>query len=149
MGSLALPSSGHVYTDTDTVISSVETHAVYWPVLQPLWQAANAGTLSIVSSELSLMETLIGPLRSGDMALLMAYEQVFQASEMHLVPISQSILREAARLRATIPALRTPDALHAATAAITGCTVFLSNDVGFRRIAGLPVVILDEVVAAP
>jgi predicted nucleic acid-binding protein len=138
-----------VYTDTDILIYSVETHAVYWSVLQPLWQAARAGGLSIVSSELALMETLIGPMRAGDRVLLTAYEQVFQAPEMLLVPISQSVLREAARLRATIPALRTPDALHAATAALVGCGLFLSNDVRFRRIAGLPVVILDEVVAAP
>jgi predicted nucleic acid-binding protein len=124
-----------VYTDTDILIYSVETHAVYWSVLQPLWQAARAGSLSIVSSELALMETLIGPMRAGDRVLLTAYEQVFQAPEMLLVPISQSVLREAARLRATIPALRTPDALHAATAALAGCGLFLSNDVGFRRIA--------------
>jgi hypothetical protein len=44
MGSLALPSTGLVYTDTDILIDSVETHAVYWSVLQPLWQAAQAGT---------------------------------------------------------------------------------------------------------
>jgi hypothetical protein len=69
MGSLALPSSGFVYTDSDIIIYSVETQPVYWPVLQPLWQAAKAGALSIISSELALMETLIAPLRSGDTVL--------------------------------------------------------------------------------
>jgi len=68
---------------------------------------------------------------------------------MRLQPTTQSVLREGARLRATIPALRTPDALHAASAALANCTMFLSNDAGFRRIPGLPVVILDEVLAAP
>jgi predicted nucleic acid-binding protein len=149
MGSLALPSSGHVYADTDTLIYSVETHPRYWPLLQPLGQAAKGGTFSIVSSELALMETMIGPLRSGDTMLLTAYEQVFQSSEMHLLPISQSILKEGARLRATIPAFRSPDALHAASATLAGCVQFLTNDVGFRRVPGLPVIILDEVLAAP
>ena len=95
------------------------------------------------------METLIGPLRSGDTVLPTAYEQLFQSRELHLMPISQGVLREGARLRATVPALRTPDAVHAATGTIVGCTMFLSNDVGFRRVPGLPLVILDEVVAAP
>jgi predicted nucleic acid-binding protein len=149
MGSLALPSAGLVYMDSDILIYSVETHAVYWPVLQPLWQAARASTFSIVSSELALMETLIGPLRNGDTVLVTAYEQVFQSPEMRLMPISQAILREGARLRATIPALRTPDALHAATGTFAGCALFLTNDVGFRRVPGLAVVILDEVMAAP
>lgn len=136
-------------TDSDIIIYSVETHAIYWPLLQPLWQAARAGSLSIFSSELALLETLIGPLRSGDTLLLNAYEQVFQAPEMRLLPISQAVLRDAAHLRATIRALRTPDALHAASALLASCALFLTNDVGFRRVPRLPVVILDEVLAAP
>ncbi|HEV3344661.1 MAG TPA: PIN domain-containing protein [Pirellulales bacterium] len=60
------------------------------------------------------------------------------------MPITQSALREAARLRATIPALRTPDALHAATALISGSACFVTNDKTFRRIPGLPVILLDD-----
>jgi predicted nucleic acid-binding protein len=149
MGSLALPSSGLVYADSDIIIYSVETHRVYWTILEPLWQAAKAGSFTIVTSELALMETQIGPLRSGDALLQTAYEQVFQSAEMRLLSISLGVLREAARLRATIPGLRTPDALHAATAALAGCIMFLSNDVGFRRVPSLPLVLLDEVLAAP
>jgi predicted nucleic acid-binding protein len=149
MGSLALPASSLVYTDSDIIICSVETHAAYWPVLQSLWQAARAGSLAITSSELTLMETLIGPLRSGDEILQSAYQQVLQSPEVCLLPISQAVLGEAARLRAGIVALRTPDALHAATATLAGCTRFLTNDIGFRRIPGLPVVLLDEVLAWP
>ncbi|HEY8503718.1 MAG TPA: PIN domain-containing protein, partial [Gemmataceae bacterium] len=116
MGSLTLPSSGLVYLDTQVVIYSVETHATYWPLLQPVWQVAQAGTFQLVSSELTLMETLVGPLRSGDSVLQAAYEQLFQSPEIRLLPITLPIPREAARLRAATPALRTPDALHAATA---------------------------------
>jgi predicted nucleic acid-binding protein len=48
---------------------------------------------------------------------------------------------------ATAPrSLRTPDALHAATGGSCGCTLFFTNDVGFRRVPGLPVVILDDVL---
>jgi hypothetical protein len=37
----------------------------------------------------------------------------------------------------------------AATATLASCAVFLSNDVGFRRVPGLSGVIFDEVLAAP
>lgn len=148
MGTLALPGSGEVYLDSDILIYSVETHARYWPLLEPLWQTAKAAIFSIISSELAVLETLVGPLRSGDSLLLTAYDQVFQAPEVSLVPISRGILHEAARLRATIAGLRTPDAIHAATGS-GRCVMFLTNDVGFRRVPGLPVVILDEVLATP
>ena len=84
MGSLTIPASGLVYADTQAVIYSVETHAPYWSLLQPLWQAAQAGSITIVSSELTLMETLVGPLRNGDTLLLTAYEQLFRSVEMRL-----------------------------------------------------------------
>jgi predicted nucleic acid-binding protein len=147
MGSLTLPSSGLVYLDTQVVIYSVETHAAYWSLLEPLWQVAQAGAIEIVSSELTLMETLIGPLRSGDVVLQTAYEQLFQSSEMRLLAITQEVLREAARLRAGIRALRTPDALHAAPALLSGCALFLTNDDGYRRIPGLPLAVLRDALS--
>jgi predicted nucleic acid-binding protein len=44
--------------------------------------------------------------------------------------------------------LKTPDAIHAATALREGCTLFLTNDAQFRTIANLPVTVLQEVLTA-
>ena len=94
------------------------------------------------------METLIMPIRNSDTFLVNAYEQLLRSPQMQLIPISQTVLREAARLRAITPTLRTPDAIHAATTITSGCTQFLTNDRQLQTIANLPVVILDEVLAA-
>jgi len=140
---MSLPPSGLVYLDANSIIYSVEKHPVYWPLVEPVWTAAKKGTIEIVSSELALMETLVGPLKSGDVALAQAYEQLFQQAQTRLVPITQAILREAARLRATTK-LRTPDAIHAATSEDAHCALFVTNDVSFRGTAGLNVVVLDD-----
>ena len=94
------------------------------------------------------METLVGPLKRGDTALARAYEQLFHQVQTRLFPITHSVLREAAQLRATTR-LKTPDALHAATARQAGCVLFVSNDTGFRGVAGLPVEILDDFLRTP
>jgi hypothetical protein len=91
VGSLKLPTSGLVYFDSQAVIYSVETHADYWPLLQPVWEAAEAGTFEIVSSGLLLLETLVGPLRSGDQDLVTAYEQLVKSPEMRLLPIRDPV----------------------------------------------------------
>jgi predicted nucleic acid-binding protein len=143
LGTLTLPTSGLVYLDANAVIYCVEKHPVYWPLLQPLWLAAKGKTIEIVSSELTLMETLISPLKSGDTILVNTYEQLFQQAQTRLLPITQDILRVAARLRATTK-LKTPDAIHLATAQLVGCVLFVTNDAGFRGIATLPLVILDD-----
>jgi predicted nucleic acid-binding protein len=123
--------AGLVYLDANPIIYSVEKHPAYWPLLEPLWQAAKGKNIEIVSSDLVLMETLTGPLKSGDTALATSYEQLFQQAQTRLLPITHPILREAAQLRATTK-LRTPDALHAATAQQVSSVQFITNDVGFR-----------------
>ncbi len=120
MGSLTLPAAGLVYADAQIVIYSVDRHPVYAPVCDPLWQATQAGTVTVVSSELTLLETLVGPLRSGDAVLATRREAVWSQPNTRLIPVTQEVLREAARLRAGIPRLRTPDAIHAATAQRSG-----------------------------
>jgi predicted nucleic acid-binding protein len=147
MGTLNIPASSLVYVDTSPVIYSVEKFPEYVPLLAPLWLKLQAGEIEIVSSELILMETLVLPLRNSNSILINAYEQLLISSEMRLIPINQSILRQAANLRAATN-LKTPDAIHAATALSVNCNQFITNDKGLRNIPGLPVVILSEVLAS-
>ncbi len=145
MGTLILPVSGIVYVDTSPVIYSVEENAMYSQLLEPLWDELKAGQLIVVSSELILLETLVVPLKNNDGALIAAYENILTMSDLDLFPITTQILREAAQLRATAN-LKTPDAIHAATALSINCAQFITNDFAFRRVPNLPVVVLDEVL---
>lgn len=140
---MILPLTGVVYVDANSIIYTVERHPIYAPLLEPLWLAAQARTIEVISSELALMECLIGPLKRADAILEKNYQNALLGTDMRLLPITQSVLREAAQLRATTK-LRTPDAIHAASSQQAGCVLFVTNDVGFRSVAGLPVVILDD-----
>jgi predicted nucleic acid-binding protein len=148
MGQLILPNAARVYVDTVTVIYAVEQTSTYGVLLNPLWNSLQARTLEVFSSELTLMETLVVPLRNSDTFLVDAYERLLRSPQMQLIPISQTILREAARLRASTPSLRTPDAIHIATAATSDCTQFLTNDRQLRTATNVPVIILDEVLTS-
>jgi predicted nucleic acid-binding protein len=146
MGAVTVPTSGATYVDANVVIYTVEKHPRYAPVVRPLWIAADAGAARVFTSELVLLETLVGPYKAGAVQLAADYEAFLSLPAIQLVPISQSILREAARLRATIPRLRTPDAIHAATARLHGVATFVTNDMGFRSVPGLNAVVLDDIV---
>jgi len=43
--------------------------------------------------------------------------------------------------------LKTPDAIHAATAIVSGCVQLLTNDPAFRRVPNLAVVVLSDMIA--
>ena len=147
MGPLTLPPAGSVYIDANAIIYSVERIEPYRELLAPMWEEAGAGRFTLASSELVVLETLIKPLREGNVRLEVLFRSVFAAAEMELIPATLAVWEEAARIRAA-NGLKTSDALHAATALSVGCTLFITNDADFRRVRGLPVVVLDDLVNA-
>jgi predicted nucleic acid-binding protein len=146
MGTLSLPASGSVYVDANAVIFAVEKIKPYAQVLDSLWMKANAGDLRIITSELTWLETLTKPMRDGNTSLEKLFRSFLSSREVALIPATLSLWEHAARLRGL--GLKTPDALHAATALASGCAIFVTNDAGFQRVPSLPVAILSDVAAS-
>ena len=148
MGQLKLPPSGSVYVDTNAVIYRVERIEPYLTASAPLWDALDVGLVQIVTSELTLLEVLVKPLRNGDPTLTSLYRTVLLGtSGLTCMPVTRTILESAAQVRAMCN-LKTPDAIQAATALVAGSALFVSNDAGFRRVSGLPIAVLSEVAAS-
>jgi predicted nucleic acid-binding protein len=147
MGQLKVP-IGLVYVDTNAVIYHVERIEPYRTAAEPLWNDLDAGKAQVATSDLSLLEVLVKPLREGNSSLATLYRTVLLGTiGLRCLPITRDILEAAARLRADYN-LKTPDAIHAATALHAGCVLFVTNDAGFRRVPGLPVAVLSEVAAS-
>jgi predicted nucleic acid-binding protein len=104
--------------------------------------AASLGVAgSLVSSRLTRLECRSKPLRAGDLATLAQYDVFFAGKELILTDVSPAVIERATELRAKYN-LKTPDALHYATAVEVGATVFLTGDCGFARCTEVPVEML-------
>lgn len=146
MGDLAIAAGAIAYVDANVLIYAVERIQPYASLLRPIWEAARSNTATLIGSELLIIETLTGPLKQGDQALIAAYDEILRASDLQLLPITDAILRQGAALRAN-HGLKAPDAIHAATALSAGCSMYLTNDVAFRRIPDLSPTILTDLLA--
>ena len=107
---------------------------------------AQDGNLTIVSSPVLVVESLVKPLRDGNTEVEVQYHELFESNEVRRLEGSYAVFVDAARPR-TETGLATPDALHAATALRAGCALFITNDADFRRVQGLPIVVLDDLLA--
>ena len=145
MGPLTLPSAGPIYLDTSAFIYSVERIEPYRALLEPMWREAQTERFTIVSSDLAVLETLIKPLREGDHVVEQLFRALFDSNEVRLIPATRALWEMAALIRAAT-GLKTPDALHAASARHADCTLFITNDDDFVRVDDLPVAILDDYV---
>jgi predicted nucleic acid-binding protein len=123
--------------DTAIFIYFIEEHPTFLPVVEPLFVAADRGQLELVTSTLTLLETLVVPYRGGDMALADRYEALLTRSRgVRLVEIDRPLLRRTAYLRARTR-VRTPDGLQLAAALATRCTTYVTNDRDVPAVSGL------------
>lgn len=70
-------------------------------------------------------------------------EMLLNTEAITVRSVDPLIAESAAQFRAKYN-LRTPDALHIATAVSARCQAFLTNDLGLRRVTEVTVFVLDE-----
>ncbi len=93
-----------------------------------------------------MLELLVQPYRLSDIDRVNKFYALLSTfPHLEWVAPTLRIADVGAQLRADYN-LRTPDALQAATALANRATGFVSNDSGFRRITGLEVIVLDDLV---
>jgi predicted nucleic acid-binding protein len=145
MGRVSDELGAKVYLDTNIIIYALEGFAAFDDQIRALLQAMDDGEISAITSELTLAEVLVKPIKDQDTTIQQLYRSFLTASPvLQMASIGRNILEEAAHLRATTK-LKMPDAIHLATANLTGCDSFLSNDVLFKSVGTGSVKLLSDV----
>ncbi|MDP3527191.1 MAG: type II toxin-antitoxin system VapC family toxin [Hoeflea sp.] len=121
-----------VYLDSNTVITILEHTAPLNDAQKRFIDALETGRISAVSSEFTLAECLVKPMRENSKEDVDAVLQFLENQEhVELLPVGRDILVKAAQIRAVVR-VKMPDAIHLATAAAAQCNIFLSDDKGIR-----------------
>lgn len=126
-----------IYLDTNIFIAAFERRDALSDQLGQLFTCGTGRPMkTFVTSELTLSELLVVPLRDGNRTLASYYDTVMSDSGwVHVSAVARTVLVSAARLRAGRHGLKIPDAIHLATAQAEGCSHFLTEDDGLTRTA--------------
>lgn len=109
-----------------------------------LFRGIESGAIRAVTSTLALTELLVRPLREGRKADVADYVLALSGfPNMVVKPLDSATAVRAAELRAAY-GVRVPDALHLATAVVSGAEIFITNDRGLKRVKGIEVYDLKE-----
>ncbi len=134
----------NVCLDTNCVIYLVEKNPLWGPKVVARIAAARGLRSSVAVCDLARAECLVGPLMTGDSALLADYHTFFAGPAVQMLPVTAAVCDRAAEVRvASGMAINLPDALHLAAAIVHGCGVFLTNDVQLAKCRSIPVEILS------
>ncbi|HYE19144.1 MAG TPA: type II toxin-antitoxin system VapC family toxin [Tepidisphaeraceae bacterium] len=144
MGSLTTLAGDSIYLDANVFIYAVEGLPSAAAKLASLFQRIDRGDFRAFTSQLTLAEVLVKPIRSNDAAIRGPYEQMVRtAGSLTVVDVSRDVLVGAATLRAGM-SIKLPDAIHASTALREGCTTFVTNDQRFVAVPNLPVLLVND-----
>src|SRR5262245_5160325 len=132
--SVALAHVHRLYIETAPLIYYVEENLTYVAKMDAIIEAIEHTSIEAISSVIILSEVLPQPIKLGNSKLEQEYRNILlHSGGFSLLPVTARIAESAAELRARYN-LRTPDALHVATAIATGCDAFLTNDGGIKRV---------------
>ena len=73
MGLLSDLGEGPLGLDTSIFIYFVEEHPTYLPLVEPVYEAIDGGEIQGGTSALTLLKTIVVPLRSGNESLARRY----------------------------------------------------------------------------
>lgn len=142
MGSGALnriPTGSRIAIDTVSFIYFLERHPTYYRSAKNLFERIEKGKIEAVASTLVLTELLVPAFRADDLSRAQDVLRLLtHFPHLTLIEVTASIAFEASRIRAT-SSLRTPDALHLATALMQKVDWFVTNDKALTRLPNLPV----------
>lgn len=114
--------------DTMVLIFHFEENEEFGPAASELLQATEDGRCRLVVSILGRLEALVAPKRHGREDLCRRYREVFEGfPNLKVVPVDDRVAEIGSDLRATYN-LRTPDAIHLATALHRGADSFVTED---------------------
>jgi predicted nucleic acid-binding protein len=144
-----LRGSRRVFLDSMTLIYFIEEHAVYRPILRPVFELVASGGLFGLSSYITLLEVLVRPLRKGRRDLAAAYkDRLTQSGHFALFPVDRFVAEQGAEIRARFD-FQTPDAIQLAVAIRHQADAFVTNDRRLKRFDGLEVLLLDDFNPTP
>lgn len=126
-----------IYFDANALIRAIESEDAVAERLSDMLDWAEDGECNIITSELTLAETIVGPLKNlestPDDPKSLEQDKLYRSfaegeSPIKMWPVSRGILFEAAGLRAKRPSLKLPDAIHLATSSVARCEALVSGD---------------------
>jgi predicted nucleic acid-binding protein len=141
-----VPDGSRILLDSVSIVYYLERNPRYFAAASEWMERVNAGRLTAAASSLLLAEVLVPAYRARNPAAArQARAALERIPNFELLEVTAAVADTAARLRAEHN-LRTPDALHVATALNEGAEWLVTNDHRLKRVEaeGIRIWLFDD-----
>lgn len=131
-----------IFLDTAPIIYYLQRSEKYYTNMQYFWE--NYMDFDYVTSTITITEYLTYPYRQKELKMINNFYSFVEDMDIGVREIDRSIAEKAAQIRAEYNTFKTMDSLQLATACITGCEIFLTNDKQLKQFKEIKCVLVEE-----
>ncbi len=132
------------YLDTAPFIYYLEKSDLYFEKIRRFFMNCYKRNIPLVTSAVTVEEYCVYPLSHNDKDSVSSFNSFMDGMGISIVPVDKQIAFEAAKIRSLYEGFKALDAIHLATAEISGCSKFITNDKQLRQIKSLEVFTMDN-----
>jgi predicted nucleic acid-binding protein len=147
---IAVALSRHAVVGIDTMvwIYNLDRQSLPYAVATQVLRLIESGAIAGVTSEVTIMELMVRPLRMNAPTVAAGYESLIVTfPNLAVASLDRVAVRRAAELRARFN-LHPLDALQLAACIEHGATTFVTNDLRLGKVTDIDIVMLDDFIEA-
>ncbi len=136
-----------VFVDTAPFIYFIEkneNNPQYFNKVKRFFEDSYNNDVTFISSVITMEEYLVFPYRKNEQCYIDMFEKLIRTLEVDIREINKETAIKASMIRAEYTAFKSMDSLQLATACLTGCDLFLTNDRQLRQFKEIRCITVDE-----
>lgn len=136
-----------VFLDTAPFIYFIEkdsNNPQYFDNMKQFFEEGYRENKEFLTSVITMAEYFVFPYRNQKMSYIDSFHRLVDTLDMEIAEVEQKIAKKAAQIRAQYKNFKAMDALQLATACVTGCDLFLTNDKQLKQFAEIKCVTVDD-----
>lgn len=133
-----------VFVDTAPIIYYLENSSLYMDFIKKFFAKCIEEDIQVVTSAITVEEYLVFPYSSGQMELVDNFKRFIEYMNIEVVDIDSVIAEQGVKIRGRYKNFKAMDALQIATAVVSGCDMFFTNDKQLRQEKELPCMTMDD-----
>lgn len=134
-----------VFLDTTPIIYFLDEDVNFGDKVRSVFDEILEDGKRMVTSTITCAEYLVYPYKTNNIDKADAFFDFLTDCDIPMCSIDQKIAKKAAKIRAEYKGFKAMDSLQLATACLTGCDLFLTNDKQLRQFSEIKCVTVDEI----
>lgn len=136
-----------VFLDTAPFIYFIEkdsNNPQYFDNMKQFLEEGYRENKEFLTSVITMAEYFVFPYSNQKMSYIDSFHRLVDTLDMEIAEVDQEIAKKAAQIRAQYKNFKAMDALQLATACVTGCNLFLTNDKQLKQFTEIKCVTVDD-----